>query len=51
MSIEGSDTFDDPYCYPGTTVLKNLLNIQDQDILDAVERGDFNAAFGGAPHS
>jgi cell filamentation protein len=37
MSIEGYDAFDDPYCYPGTTVLKNLLNIQEQDTLDAFE--------------
>jgi cell filamentation protein len=37
MSIEGYDAFDDPYCYPGTTVLKNLLNIEDQNILDAFE--------------
>lgn len=37
MSIEGYDAFDDPYCYPGTTVLKNLLNIQEQDRLDAFE--------------
>lgn len=37
MNIEGYDAFDDPYCYPGTTVLKNLLNIQDQDTLDAFE--------------
>lgn len=37
MSIEGYDAFDDPNCYPGTTVLKNLLNIQDQDTLDAFE--------------
>ncbi len=37
MSTEGYDAFDDPYCYPGTTVLKNLLNIQEQDTLDAFE--------------
>lgn len=37
MSIEGYDAFDDPYCYPGTSVLKNLLNIQEQDTLDAFE--------------
>jgi cell filamentation protein len=27
----------DPYCYPGTTVLKNLANIGDQATLDAFE--------------
>jgi cell filamentation protein len=37
MSVEGYDAFEDPYCYPGTTVLKNLLNIQEQDTLDAFE--------------
>lgn len=57
MNIEGYDAFDDPYCYPGTTVLKNLLDIQDQDTLEAFEveistlraeeplpDGDFDAA-------
>jgi cell filamentation protein len=37
MIIEGNDAFDDPCCYPGTTVLKNLLNIQGQNTLDAFE--------------
>jgi cell filamentation protein len=37
MRTEGYDAFEDPYCYPGTTVLKNLLNIQDQDTLEAYE--------------
>jgi cell filamentation protein len=27
----------DPYCYPGTAVLKNRANIRDQDELDAFE--------------
>lgn len=27
----------DPYCYPGTTVLKNLADIRDQATLDAFE--------------
>lgn len=27
----------DPLCYPGTTVLRNLLNIEDQDELDEFE--------------
>lgn len=37
MTIEGYDAFDDPYTNHGTTVLKNLLNIRDQDTLEAVE--------------
>jgi cell filamentation protein len=37
MSSEGYDAFDDPYAYPGTTVLKNLLDLKDQDTLDAFE--------------
>jgi cell filamentation protein len=37
MSVEGYDAFDDPYAYPGTTVLKNLLDIRDQDTLEAFE--------------
>lgn len=28
---------DDTYCYPGTTVLRNLADLQDQDELDAFE--------------
>jgi fido (protein-threonine AMPylation protein) len=28
---------DDPYCYPGTTVLKNVPGIQDQAALDEFE--------------
>jgi hypothetical protein len=36
-SIEGYDAFDDPYAYPGTTVLRNLLDIRDQDTLEAFE--------------
>jgi hypothetical protein len=32
-----ANAFDDPCCYPGTTVLKNLLGIQNQDTLDAFE--------------
>ena len=31
------DAVPDPYCYPGTTVLKNLLNVQDQHTLDELE--------------
>ena len=28
----------DPYCYPGTDTLKNLLNIRDEALLEVVER-------------
>ncbi len=28
----------DPYCYPGTTVLRNMLSITDRDQLDLIER-------------
>jgi len=31
------DAVEDPYCYPGTTVLRNLLDIREQDILDEFE--------------
>jgi len=31
------DSAPDPYCYPGTTVLKNLANIRDQATLQAFE--------------
>lgn len=31
------DAIEDPYCYPGTTVLKNLLDIRDQDTLSELE--------------
>jgi cell filamentation protein len=37
MSMGGYDAFDDPYAYAGTTVLRNLLDIRDQDTLDAFE--------------
>jgi len=37
MSFEGYDAFDDPYAYPGTSVLQNLLDIRDQATLDAFE--------------
>ncbi len=29
---------DDPYVYPGTTILKNALGITDPDELDLMER-------------
>ena len=31
------DAVEDPYCYPGTTVLKNKLNLTEQAELDAFE--------------
>lgn len=31
----------DPLCYPGTTVLKNLLGIEDQALLDEIEHALF----------
>jgi cell filamentation protein len=37
VSLEAYDAFEDPYSYPGTTVLKNLLDITDQDTLQAFE--------------
>ena len=32
------DSLNDYYCYPGTSVLKNKLNIQDMSTLEAAER-------------
>lgn len=29
---------DDPYCYPGTNLLKNKLSIQDEKLLTEAER-------------
>lgn len=29
MTFEGYDAFEDPYAYPGTSVLRNLLDIPD----------------------
>lgn len=37
MSFEAYDAFEDPYAYPGTIVLKNLLHIRDQAELEAFE--------------
>ena len=37
MTFEAYDAFDDPYAYPGTTVLRNRLNIRDQATLEAFE--------------
>lgn len=31
------EAFDDRYCYPGTTVLKNKLDLRDPDRLEAFE--------------
>ena len=36
--VDKYGTGDDPACYPGTSVLKNLLNIEDEDILEEAER-------------
>jgi len=33
----GYDAFDDPYAYPGTSVLRNRLDIRDAGILEAFE--------------
>jgi cell filamentation protein len=35
--IEGYDAFDDPYAYPGTSVLQNRLNIRNAATLEAFE--------------
>jgi cell filamentation protein len=37
MIREGYDAFDDPYLYPGTTVLRNLRDIRDKKALEAFE--------------
>ncbi|HEY3814548.1 MAG TPA: Fic family protein [Caulobacteraceae bacterium] len=37
MSLEGYDAFDDPNCYPGTTVLKNKAGVRDPAILQDFE--------------
>lgn len=37
MSFEAYDAFEDPYAYPGTSVLRNRLDIHDQATLDAFE--------------
>jgi cell filamentation protein len=37
MTSEGYDAFEDLYCYPGTPVLINRLDIRDQAELDAFE--------------
>jgi cell filamentation protein len=35
--MEGYDAFDDPYAYPGTSVLQNRLDIRDSGVLEAFE--------------
>ena len=63
MTSDGYDAFDDPYAYPGTAVLKNILDLRDPDSLEAFEveistlraeeplpEGDFDAAHYCAVH-
>jgi cell filamentation protein len=38
MTDHGYDAIKDPYCYDGSRVLRNKLNIREQDKLDAAER-------------
>lgn len=35
--MSGYDVFDDPYCYKGTSVLKNRAGLRDADTLEAFE--------------
>ena len=37
MALDKYGTGDDPYCYPGSKVLRNLLNIEDDEELAAAE--------------
>jgi cell filamentation protein len=37
MNAAEYDAFDDPYAYPGTSVLKNRLELQDPGLLEAFE--------------
>ena len=37
MISEGYDAFDDPYAYPGTTILINILDRRDPEIIEAFE--------------
>jgi cell filamentation protein len=37
MIFGGYDAFDDPYAYPGTTVLQNIPDIRDEETLQAFE--------------
>jgi cell filamentation protein len=36
--VDKYGTEQDPYCYPGSQVLRNLLGIRDDDILEDAER-------------
>ena len=38
IQVDKYDTGNDYYCYPGTSVLKNKLNIKDESILENAER-------------
>ena len=44
------DAVADPYCYPGTIVLKNLLDIRDQETLDEFE-ADYISFYSSPPQS
>lgn len=37
MALDKYGTGDDPYCYPGSNVLKNLLSIEDDKELAEAE--------------
>ena len=37
MALDKYGTGDDPYCYPGSNVLRNLLNIEDDEELAEAE--------------
>ena len=37
MRFEGYDAFDDPYCYKGTSTLKNRLGLRDPILLESFE--------------
>ncbi|MEI9967736.1 MAG: Fic family protein [Terracidiphilus sp.] len=63
MTPAGYDAFDDPYAYPGTSTLRNRLEIRDAAILEAFEmeistlraeeplpKGEFNPAHYCAIH-
>ena len=43
MSV-GYDAFDDPYCYKGTTTLKNKLGLRDPALLEVIRTGNDYAA-------
>jgi cell filamentation protein len=35
--VGGYGAFDDPYVYPGTSVLRNLLDIRDAKVVESYE--------------